>query len=83
MPDLEGVEPESVGKRAPSASSVVDIPFLIEKAIAKLPPNLVSQAVDKKRKATSQDPGWQYWWWSDLTKKDFVQCIFLQEGSSC
>ncbi|CAD6220606.1 unnamed protein product [Miscanthus lutarioriparius] len=42
-----------------SSSTLKDIPSLIERAIAKLPPDLAAQAVDKKRKARSQDPGWK------------------------
>jgi hypothetical protein len=84
VPDLEEVQPqpESVGSgaaTAASASSAIDIPSLIERAIAKLPPDLAAQAVDKKRKARSQDPGWQYGWWPDPSKKDFVQCIFCKK----
>ena len=58
VPDLEGVELEFVGSGAATASSAVDIPSLIERVIAKLPPDLGAQAVDKKRKARSQDLGW-------------------------
>jgi hypothetical protein len=77
VPDLEGGPPESIGSDA--ASSALDIPSIIERAIAKLPPDLAAQAVDKKRKARSQDPGWKYGWWEDPTKKDFVTCIFCRK----
>jgi hypothetical protein len=41
-----------------SASSVApDVASLIEKAIAKLPPEMVAEAKDPKRKAKSRDPG--------------------------
>ncbi|CAA0834669.1 hAT dimerisation domain-containing protein / transposase-related [Striga hermonthica] len=80
MPQLDterDVPPESVGSDA--ASSALDNPSLIERAIEKLPPDLQTQAVGKKRKARSQDPGWKYGWWEDLTKKDFVTCIFCRK----
>jgi hypothetical protein len=52
---------------------------LAEKAIAKLPADLRAQAVDKTRKAKSSDPGWNYGWWPDVTKKDFLQCVFCKK----
>jgi hypothetical protein len=65
---------------AGSASSVApDVSSLIEKAIAALPPELAEQAKDPKRKAQSQDPGWKYGWWTDPTKKEFIQCIFCKK----
>jgi hypothetical protein len=82
-PDLggEGGVPSSVGSdpAATESSSAADIPSLIERALAKLPPELREQAVDTKRKAKSKDPGWKYGWWPDPTKKDFVQCIFCKK----
>ena len=62
-----------------AASATLDFAAFVEKAIAALPPELASQAVDVKRKAKSQDPGWKYDWWPDSTKKDFVQCIFCRK----
>ena len=82
-PDLEGAVLDSSVESDPAAtassSTLEDIPSLIERAIAKLPPDLAAQAVDKKRKARSQDPGWKYGWWPDPSKKDFVQCIFCRK----
>ena len=60
-------------------SSAADCKTLVEKAIAALPPDLSAQANDPKRKARSQDPGWQFGWWPDTTKKDFVQCVFYKK----
>lgn len=82
-PDLEGGVPNSsVGShRAAMASScTLDIPSLIERAIAKLPLDLAAQAVDNKGKARPQDPGWKYGWWLDPSKKDFVLCIFCRKA---
>jgi hypothetical protein len=62
-----------------AASATLDSAAFVEKAIAALPPKLASQAVDVKRKAKSQDPGWKYGWWPDSTKNDFVQCIFCRK----
>jgi hypothetical protein len=46
---------------APSTSSAAaDSTPLAEKAISVLSPELVAQAVDPKRKARSQDPGWKF-----------------------
>ncbi|CAD6238129.1 unnamed protein product [Miscanthus lutarioriparius] len=82
LPDLEeGVLDSSVGSdptTTASSSTLEDIPSLIERDITKLPPDLAAQAVDKKRKARSQDPGWKYGWWPDPSK-DFVQCIFCRK----
>ncbi|XP_066318527.1 uncharacterized protein [Miscanthus floridulus] len=82
-PDLEGgVLDSSVGSdptATASSSTLDDIPFLIERAIAKLPPDLAAHAVDTKRKARSQDLGWKYGWWPDPSKKDFMQCIFCRK----
>ena len=68
-PDLEGgVLDSSVGSdptATASSSTLEDIPSLIERAIAKLPLDLAAHAVDTKRKARSQDPGWKYGWWPD------------------
>ena len=56
-PDLEGGVPDSSVGSDPTAtassSTLEDIPSLIERAIAKLPPDLAAQAVVKKRKARS------------------------------
>jgi hypothetical protein len=52
---------------------------LAEKAISALPLDLAAQAVDVKRKARSQDPGWKFGWWPYPAKKDFVQCIFCMK----
>jgi hypothetical protein len=76
VPEIEAVPPEYIGS---DASTAADVPSLIERAIAKLPPDLAEQAVDKKRKVRSQDPGWKYRWWPDPSKKDFVQCIFCKK----
>jgi hypothetical protein len=65
----------SVASTAPDCSGK----SLAEKAIAKLPADLRAQAVDKTRKAKSSDPGWNYGWWPDVTRKDFVQCIFCKK----
>ncbi|KAK3121568.1 hypothetical protein QOZ80_8BG0656400 [Eleusine coracana subsp. coracana] len=65
---------------AGSASSTTPNAATIpEKAIAALPPELATEAVDPKRKAKSKDPGWKYGWWPDPTKKDFVRCIFCKK----
>jgi hypothetical protein len=49
MPEAD---PHAVSSSAASASSVTqDVASLIEKAIAKLPPDLAEQAKDVKRKA--------------------------------
>ena len=32
-------------------------------------------ASDKSRKAKSNDPGWKYAWWPNVTNKDLVQCF--------
>jgi hypothetical protein len=81
--DLEGDVPDSSVGLDPAAttssSTLEDIPSLIERAIAKLPPDLAALAVNKKRKARSQDPGWKYGRWPDPSKKDFVQCIFCRK----
>ena len=73
--DLEGgVLDSSVGSdpaATASSSTLEDISSLIERAIAKLPPDLAAQAVDKKRNVRSQDPGWKYGWWPNPSK-DFV-----------
>lgn len=69
----------STGAGGTASSVAPDDASLTEKAIAALPPALAAQAVDSKRKARSQDPGWNYGWWPDPTKKDFVQCIFCQK----
>jgi hypothetical protein len=72
---------ETVGSTdpAPSASSTaIDSVSLAEKAISALPADLAAQAIDPKRKARSQDPGWKFGWWPDPTK-DFVQCIFCMK----
>jgi hypothetical protein len=77
MPEAD---PHAVSSSAASASSVTqDVASLIEKAIAKLPPDLAEQAKDVKRKARSSDPGWKYGWWPDPAKKEFVQCIFCRK----
>jgi hypothetical protein len=71
--------PETVGSVDPAtsaSSAATDAATLAERAISALPPELAADAVDPKRKARSQDPGWKYGWWPDPTKKDFVQCIF-------
>jgi hypothetical protein len=76
------VEVEIVGSTdpAPSASLVAaDSASLAEKAISALPADLAAQAIDPKRKARSQDPGWKFGWWPDPIKKDFVQCIFCMK----
>jgi hypothetical protein len=75
-----GVE-ETVGSTdpAPSASSAaVESTSLVEKAISALLADLATQAIDLKRKARSQDPGWKFGWWPDPTK-NFVQCIFCMK----
>ena len=64
---------------ASALSAAADCKTLAEKAIAALPPELSAQANDPKRKARSQDPGWQFGWWPDTTKKDFVQCVFCKK----
>ena len=77
---MPNVESSAASGGAPGAGSTsfvtLDSYALVEKAVAALPPELASRAIDVKRKAKSQDPGWKYSWWPDLTKKDFVQCIF-------
>jgi hypothetical protein len=62
-----------------SSSAAPDVTSIIEKAIAKLPPEMAAEAKDPKRKAKSRDPGWKYGWWPDVTKKDAVQCIFCKK----
>jgi hypothetical protein len=62
-----------------AASTAPDVASLVENAIAKLPPEMAVQAKDPKRKAKSRDPGWQFGWWPDVTKKDAVQCIFCKK----
>jgi len=82
MPDLDGGVLHSSsgsGAAATASSASPDVATLVERAIAKLPPELAAQAVDTKRKAKSQDPGWKYGWWPDASKKDFVQCIFCKK----
>ncbi|XP_066392488.1 uncharacterized protein [Miscanthus floridulus] len=82
MPDLDGGVLHSSsgsGAAATASSASPDVATLVERAIAKLPPELAAQAVDTKRKAKSQDPGWKYGWWLDASKKDFVQCIFCKK----
>jgi hypothetical protein len=72
---------ETVGTTdpAPSASSATaDSATLAEKTVSALSPELAAQAVDPKRKARSQDPGWKFGWWPDPIK-DFVQCIFCMK----
>jgi hypothetical protein len=64
---------------ASALSAAADCKTLAKKAIAALPPELSAQANDPKRKARSQDPGWQFGWWPDRTKKDFVQCVFYKK----
>ena len=63
-PDLEGAVLDSSVESDPAAtassSTLEDIPSLIKRAIAKLPPDLAAHAVDTKRKARSQGPGWKY-----------------------
>jgi hypothetical protein len=78
---MNNVESSAASGGAPgsAASATLDSAAFVEKAIAALPPELASQAVDVKRKAKSQDPGWKYGWWPDSTKKDFVQCIFCRK----
>ncbi|XP_039794912.1 uncharacterized protein LOC120660439 isoform X1 [Panicum virgatum] len=61
-----------------AASTAPDIASLVEKALAKLPPEMAAEAKDPKRKAKSRDPGWQFGWWPDIAKKDSVQCIFCK-----
>ncbi|XP_021321882.1 uncharacterized protein LOC8068075 isoform X2 [Sorghum bicolor] len=63
----------SASSAAPTEAS------LIAEAIAKLPPDLVCMAEDKKRKAKSADPGWKYGFWPDPGKKEFIQCIFCEK----
>jgi len=53
-----------------AASTAPDIASLVEKALAKLPPEMAAEAKDPKRKAKSRDPGWQFGWWPDIAKKD-------------
>lgn len=67
------------GGVASASSAAPDAATLAEKAIAALPSDLAAEAVDPKRKAKSQDPGWKYGWWPDPTKKDFVRCIFCKK----
>jgi hypothetical protein len=69
----------STGAGGTTSSVAPDAASLTKKAIAALPPALAAQAVDSKRKAQSQAPRWNYGWWSDPTKKYFVQCIFCQK----
>jgi hypothetical protein len=62
MPDVQPEVEETVGSTdpAPSASSAAaDSADLAEKPISALSPELAVQAVDPKRKAMSQDPGWK------------------------
>ncbi|KAG2634133.1 hypothetical protein PVAP13_2NG252703 [Panicum virgatum] len=61
-----------------AASTAPDIASLVEKALAKLPPEMAAEAKDPKRKAKSRDPGWQFGWWPDIAKKDSAQCIFCK-----
>lgn len=82
MPDLEGDAPQSSVASDPTgtaSSATLDAASIVEKAIAKLPPDLAAEAIDPKRKAKSQDPGWKYGWWPDPTKKEYVKCIFCEK----
>jgi len=67
------------GGAGSASSAAPDVASLIEKAIAKLPPEMAAEAKDPKRKAKSRDPGWKYGWWPDIAKKDSVQCIFCKK----
>jgi hypothetical protein len=60
-------------------SAATDCKTLVEKAIIALPPELSAQENGPKRKARSHDPGWQFGWWPDTIKKDFVQCVFCKK----
>ncbi|KAG8047802.1 hypothetical protein GUJ93_ZPchr0008g13406 [Zizania palustris] len=70
------------GGAATASSGTLNTSALAEKAIAELPPDLATKAIDSKNKARSQDLGWKYGWWPDPTKKDFVQCIFCMKAVS-
>jgi hypothetical protein len=70
---------ETVGSVDPATSASSDAATLAGRAISALPPELVADVVDPKRKARSQDPRWKYGWWPDPMKKDFVQCIFCMK----
>jgi len=45
-----------------ASSSALDLASLVEKALAKLPPEMATEAKDPKRKAKSRDPRWKYRW---------------------
>ena len=62
-----------------AASTAPDVASLVEKALAKLPPEMAAEAKDPKRTAKSRDPGWKFGWWPDIAKKDAVQCIFCKK----
>ena len=72
----------STGAAATASLTAPDCSSLAEKAIAALPPDLAAQAIDPKRKARSQDPGWKFGWWPDPSKK-VCAMYFLSEGSPC
>jgi hypothetical protein len=69
----------SVDPTISALSAAADAATLAERAILALSPELAADVVDPKRKARSQDPGWNYGWWPDPTKKDFMQCIFCMK----
>jgi hypothetical protein len=66
----------STGAGGTASSVAPDAASLTEKAIAALPPALAAQAVDSKRKARSQDPGWNYGWWPDPTERELGLHLF-------
>ncbi|KAK3142650.1 hypothetical protein QOZ80_4BG0349490 [Eleusine coracana subsp. coracana] len=78
-PNTGTVSSSASGGVASASSTAPDGATLAEKAIAALPSDLATVAIDPKRKAKSQDPGWKYGWWPDPTKKDTIWCIFCKK----